>query len=71
MPSNHGKPIRGLRIPSYWFGIVPGRPLSFWIRVRRRVKQANVRLNDINAVRAIALTEPYPIVKEIDYDNPF
>jgi len=70
MPRQPAK-LRGLRIPAEWFGLIPGRPLSFWKRVRRRVKDANVRVRDFNKVRAIALAEPYPIKKEIDYDKPF
>lgn len=70
MPRQPAK-LKGLRIPAEWFGLIPGRPLSFWKRVRRRVKDANVRVRDFNKVRAIALAEPYPIKKELDYDNPF
>ena len=70
MPRQPAK-LKGLRIPAEWFGLSPGRPLSFWKRVRRRVKDANVRVRDFNKVRAIALAEPYPIKKELDYDKPF
>jgi hypothetical protein len=70
MPRQPAK-LKGLRIPAEWFGLIPGRPLSFWKRVRRRVKDANVRVRDFNKVRAIALAEPYPIKKELDYDKPF
>lgn len=70
MPATPAK-LKGLRIPAEWFGLIPGRPLSFWKRVRRRVKDANVRLRDYRKVKAIALAEPYPIKKEADYDRPF
>ena len=70
MPRQPAK-LKGLRIPAEWFGLIPGRPLSFWKRVRRRVKDANVRVRDFKKVRAIALAEPYPIKKELNYDKPF
>lgn len=70
MPRQSAK-LKGLRIPAEWFGLIPGRPLSFWKRVRRRVKDANVRVRDFNKVTAIALAEPYPIKKELDYYKPF
>lgn len=38
-----------------WFGLMPGRSLSFWVKVEREVRRQRVRRMDLDKVKAIAV----------------
>lgn len=42
------------KIPSWWFGVRPGMPLTFWVRVKHTARRTGARMGDRNAIADIA-----------------
>jgi len=38
-----------------WLGLLPGKPVGFWISVGKRVRERRVRHADLAKVKAIAM----------------
>ncbi len=43
------------RIPTKWYGLMPGMGLPFWVRVADAAKKRGVAKKDLDGIRAIAL----------------
>ena len=57
-----GKRRRRPIIPYSWLHLAPGRPPSFWLRVKEKVKKTKgVRMQDLEKVKLIVDAEPFPI----------
>jgi hypothetical protein len=44
------------RVPVSWFGLMPGQPLSFWVRVYWLARQKGVRKGDHGRIRDVAVS---------------
>jgi hypothetical protein len=52
----YGARRRFVTIPAAWFCLLPGKPLAFWMRVRREVRKSGIRSKDLVSVRDVART---------------
>lgn len=44
-----------VRIPTKWYALLPGQPLTFWVRVAAAAKRKGVAKKDLEGIKRVAL----------------
>ena len=55
--SEYRRKKRVARVPASWFGLLPGQPLDFWVRVYWEARGRGIRKSDLEAIRHVAFSE--------------